>query len=228
MKKFADQSRRELNFEVGDLVYVRLRPRRQSSVSGTHSAKLMKHFFGPFKVTQKIGTVAYELELPSSARIHNVFHVSLLKPHKGPVTSAPRSLPPVIEDNHPILEPGAILNWKMDTSSNPPQVHVLIHWQGLPLEEATWEPWNQLQQQFHLEDEVFLEPGGDVKDSRSFPLVDTHSPTKAHTELPHAPTVMAAPERSSKRSRQQPQHLKDYVVTCPSSRRKGNSVRRDY
>nr|KYP44695.1 hypothetical protein KK1_033809 [Cajanus cajan] len=76
-------------------------------------------------------------------------------------------------------------------------------------EEATWEPWNQLQQQFHLKDEVFLEPGGDVRDSRSFPLVDTHSPTKAHTELPHAPTVMAAPEGSSKRSRQQPQHLKD-------------------
>nr|KYP61599.1 Retrotransposable element Tf2 [Cajanus cajan]KYP61600.1 Retrotransposable element Tf2 [Cajanus cajan] len=226
MKKWADQSRKDVHFEVGDWVYVRLRPRRQSSVSGTHSIKLMKRFFGPFKILQRIGEVAYEVELPPTARIHNVFHVSLLRPHKGPLPTSPLSLPHTIEENQPVLEPAVLLDWKWDNSSTPPQILVLVHWLGMPLEDATWEIWSILQQQFHLEDKVLFEPGGDVRNTGPITLIEPSSPIAAHNIPPSLiPTDTSPREKSPKRNRQQPHHLKDYIVTCPSSRKKGNSVR---
>src|SRR4051812_4419156 len=47
------------------------------------SQKLSKRYFGPFKVLRRIGSVAYELELPPSSRIHPVFPVSQLRAYHG-------------------------------------------------------------------------------------------------------------------------------------------------
>ncbi|KAL2319346.1 hypothetical protein Fmac_028315 [Flemingia macrophylla] len=145
MKRWANLHRRDLHFAIGDWVYVRLRPHRQSFITGHSLGKLQKRFFGPFKATEKIGEVAYRLDLPPTARIHNVFHVSLLRPHLGPHPSPqPLSLPPEIEDNQPVLTPTALLDWKMSTDTSDPQQLVLVQWKGLPLEEASWEPWSQI------------------------------------------------------------------------------------
>ena len=83
MKKVADGHRRDLQFHVGDLVLVKLQPYRQICVANRVSNKLGPWYFGPFQVRTRVGKVAYQLELPSSARIHNVFHISLLKPYNG-------------------------------------------------------------------------------------------------------------------------------------------------
>jgi hypothetical protein len=42
--------------------------------------KFMPRYIGPFKVTKEVNRVAFELELPDTMKVHNVFHVSLLKP----------------------------------------------------------------------------------------------------------------------------------------------------
>jgi hypothetical protein len=79
MKKCADLKRSERRFGVGDWVYLKLQPYRQVTIQGKgQHHKLKPKYYGPFEVLAKVGTVAYELNLPSGSFIHPVFHVSQL------------------------------------------------------------------------------------------------------------------------------------------------------
>jgi hypothetical protein len=78
-KSYVDYRRRELSFEVGDSMYLKVSPMR-----GLHRfkvrGKLSPRFIGPFKILEKRGEVAYQLELsPQLSDVHDVFHVSQLK-----------------------------------------------------------------------------------------------------------------------------------------------------
>jgi hypothetical protein len=74
MKKYADLKRSERSFHEGDWVYLKLQPYRQVSVKGNLGMhKLQSKFYGPFEVLEKIGKVAYKLNLPPSSLIHPVF-----------------------------------------------------------------------------------------------------------------------------------------------------------
>jgi hypothetical protein len=80
MKVQADKKRTELEFQVGDKVLLKFQPYVQSSVATRPYAKLAYIYYGPYEVLQKIGVVAYKLQLPPESRIHPVFHISQLKP----------------------------------------------------------------------------------------------------------------------------------------------------
>lgn len=67
MKEIADRQRRDVSYKEGDQVLVKLRPRRQTSISGGAHSKLAKRFYGPFSVIKKIGKVAYQLQLPTGS-----------------------------------------------------------------------------------------------------------------------------------------------------------------
>ena len=79
MKYFAYQKRMKTTLEVGDLVYLKLQTSRQASLALRKNLKLSSKYFGPYKVLAKIGIVAYKRQLSPSAKIHPIFHVSLLK-----------------------------------------------------------------------------------------------------------------------------------------------------
>lgn len=59
MKNNADKKRCEMTFQVGAMVYLRLRPFCQITLSKSFCQKLATKFYGPFKVLEKIGQVAY-------------------------------------------------------------------------------------------------------------------------------------------------------------------------
>jgi hypothetical protein len=64
-------------------VFLRLQPYRQSSLKKSGAEKLKPQFYGPYRVTRRVGEVAYELEFLEGSKIHNLFHVSCLKKALG-------------------------------------------------------------------------------------------------------------------------------------------------
>jgi hypothetical protein len=113
---YADRHRVEHNFEVGDLVFLRLHPYRQSSLKKSGVEKLKPHFYGPYRVIRRVGEVAYELELPEGSRIHNTFHVSFLKKALGQQVTASTDLPPLDEEGKLVLAPERIVDvreWRL-------------------------------------------------------------------------------------------------------------------
>ncbi|MCI11122.1 Ty3/gypsy retrotransposon protein, partial [Trifolium medium] len=159
MQKYANTRRRPHPFKVGDFVFVKLRPYRQTSVAGNRVHKLSKRFYGPFKLLEQIGQVAFKVELPNGSKIHPVFHVSKLKLCHGNTTPS-LALPPHSIENQPVIQPLTILNWKTNADGT---TSVLVQWEGLFPEDATWESLTELKAlypQLHLEDKVFLEAAG--------------------------------------------------------------------
>jgi hypothetical protein len=78
-KSYADKRRRDLSFDVGDFVYPKVSPMRGTcrfKVKG----KLAPRYVGPFKIVDRRGEVAYQLELPLQlSDVHDVFHILQLK-----------------------------------------------------------------------------------------------------------------------------------------------------
>jgi ribosomal protein L21E len=77
-KSYANKHRHQLEFNVGDLVYLKVSPMK-GVVRFGKKGKLSPRFVGPFEVKEVVGPVAYKVELLSAlSEIHNVFHVSTL------------------------------------------------------------------------------------------------------------------------------------------------------
>ena len=75
-KSCADSNRRPLEFQGGEHVYLKISPTKGVIRFGARG-KLSPRFIGPFEILERMGEVAYRLELPPSLEgVHNVFHVS--------------------------------------------------------------------------------------------------------------------------------------------------------
>ncbi|KAK6123664.1 hypothetical protein DH2020_042592 [Rehmannia glutinosa] len=93
-KSYADVRRRPLEFSVGDFVFIKVSPMKGIMRFGK-KGKLSPMYVRPYMIVERIGKVAYKLELPQEmASIHNVFHVSMLKKY-------------VVDSSH-VLTPQAI------------------------------------------------------------------------------------------------------------------------
>ncbi|PKI78958.1 hypothetical protein CRG98_000599 [Punica granatum] len=132
MKKWADKKRRHVKYSVGDLVLVKLHNilRHKDMHKG-----LTRRYEGPFQVLQRVGNVAYKVELPKKLKLHPVFHVSMLKPFqedKEDPSRAESSRAPIgakaaydQDVYHVLLDPGnlsaldlRVVKWKVATPSH--------------------------------------------------------------------------------------------------------------
>jgi len=78
-KSCADNWRRPLEFQIGDMVFLKVAPWKHVIRFGMKD-KLVPRYIGPYKIIERIGTVAYQIILPPHLdRIHNVFYVSMLR-----------------------------------------------------------------------------------------------------------------------------------------------------
>ena len=77
-KSHADLKRTPKEFQVDEHVFVKVKPRKRSFKLGRY-AKLAPRYSGPFEILARVGPVAYQLAFPLNLRIHNVFHISILK-----------------------------------------------------------------------------------------------------------------------------------------------------
>jgi hypothetical protein len=129
----------ECTFEVGDLVYLRIQLYRKASIKRSGAEKLQPHFFGAYRFNKRVGAMAYELDLPQGNKIHNVFHVSCLKrairKHITPI----EELPHLDEEGQLVLILEEKLEvWEKNLRKRSIREY-LVKWKNLPMEDATWE-----------------------------------------------------------------------------------------
>jgi hypothetical protein len=148
-KSYADNRRRELIFEVGDFVYLKVSPMRgmkRFMVKG----KLSPRYIDPFKIVERKGEVAYQLELLNNlSDLHDVFHVSQLKKCLR-----------VLEEQLPMEE----LNVNEDLTYSEYPIRILetsrritrskvinmckVQWSHHSEDEATWKREDELRAEF--------------------------------------------------------------------------------
>ena len=145
MKQLADRHKSERQFQIGDMVFLKLQPYRQTSVERREVPKFVAKYYGLFRIKDKIGRVAYQLELPSNAQIHDIFHVSLLKKAYGNWQFTPL---PSITYPQEVIEPLVILERRMVKRGNQAAAQLLIHWKNQSPAEATWEFASELRRRF--------------------------------------------------------------------------------
>lgn len=109
MKVMADKHRSDMEFQLGDKVLLKLQRYTQSSMANRPFLKLSYKYFGPYVITERIGHVAYRLKLPDDSKIHDVFHVSQLKPFVGDFTLVFSELPVTVDIEATAAVPECIL-----------------------------------------------------------------------------------------------------------------------
>jgi hypothetical protein len=148
MKTYADKNRTERHFAVGEQVLLKLQPYAQQSVVNRPYPKLSYKYFGPYKILERIGAVAYKLELPDTAKVHPVFHVSQLKPFTANYTPVYSTLPSVPDLVATTPVPVSILQRRLVKKGNTATPQVLIRWAHVPDDCATWEDYYVLKNRY--------------------------------------------------------------------------------
>jgi hypothetical protein len=120
-------------------VLLKLKPYTQSLVVERPYLKLTFKYFGPYSVLDRIGQVAYKLELPDHSQIHPVFHVSQLKPFTPDYQSVFSELPVVPLLDIATLEPERIIDRRLTKKGNSAATQILVKWSSLSESMMMWE-----------------------------------------------------------------------------------------
>ena len=144
MAKYANRKRIPHNFKIGDQVW--LSTKNLKLEAGSTTRKLHPKYCGPFRILKQITPVSYKLDTSEpmrAKRIHDTFHVSLLRPFTEDRFKRTEEPGPSIlfEDGHKEWEVEAILSEKVIRNKK----HYLVKWKNYPNHENTWEPEENLE-----------------------------------------------------------------------------------
>lgn len=140
-KKYADIRRKDLEFKIGDKVFLRVSPHKGLIRHGC-KGKLSPRYVGPFDITARVGKVAYRLALPAQfGKMHDVFHVSLLRKYHPDSSHVLQLEELELAENLTYEEqPVKILDRKEKQLRNKTISLVKVLWRNQSTESATWEP----------------------------------------------------------------------------------------
>ncbi|GKE16523.1 putative retrotransposon gag domain, nucleotide-binding alpha-beta plait domain protein [Tanacetum coccineum] len=142
MKKWADERRRHVEFEIGYQVMVKLLPQQFKSLRKVHKG-LIRRYEGPFSAIGRVGKVSYRVQLPPKLKIHPVFHVSFLKPYHGdeedPERGVSKREPTAVVTSYDREVEEILLDRTIRRRGVPSYKKYLIKWRDLLDSEASWE-----------------------------------------------------------------------------------------
>ena len=125
-----------MNFEEGEQVWLEGRNLK------THHpiAKLAPRRYGPFLINKKLSPVTYHLKLPTTMKIHPVFHVDLLTRYREMEAHRPNyeKPPPKVIEGEPEWEVEKIINSRLHGHYK--KLQFLVRWKGFPPSEDSWVP----------------------------------------------------------------------------------------
>lgn len=147
-KKYADKKRRDVEFNEGDQVLVKILPENLRYLRGK-DRRLLRKYEGPVTIVKKINRVAYKVDPPAWMKMHPVFHVSMLKPYRSDSEDAARneptrpcvSLKPIKKR---VAEALLADRTTRDNHKRCTRQEYLVKWMGLGDEENTWERMEDL------------------------------------------------------------------------------------
>ncbi|GJX55946.1 putative reverse transcriptase domain-containing protein [Tanacetum coccineum] len=151
-KSYADLKRKPMEFQVGDRVMLKVSPWKGVVRFGKRG-KLNPRYVGPFKVLEKVGSVAYKLELPQElSRVHNTFHVSNLKKcYSDEPLAVPLEGLHVDDKLRFVEEPVEIMDREVKRLKQSRIPIVKVRWNSRRGPEFTWEREDQFQKKYpHL------------------------------------------------------------------------------
>ncbi|WMV36990.1 hypothetical protein MTR67_030375 [Solanum verrucosum] len=168
-KSYIDVTRRELEFEVDDWVYLKVSPMKGVMRFGK-KGKLSPQYIGPYRISKRIGNVAYELELPQElAVVHPIFHISMLKK----CMEDPSLIIPIkdigIKDLLSYEEISVqILDRQVRKLRTNEVASIKVLWRNQYVQEATWEADKDMKKRY-----PHLFESGDVPDQGTNSLLST-------------------------------------------------------
>jgi len=144
-KEYADKKKKDVQFAVGDLVWVHLKKDRLPKGKYT---KLMQKKVGPCQILLKHGQNAYELQLPPDLGLSPIFNVCDLTPYKANSDADQDILQDTVAEDIPQHDPPQ-LQQVLDTrvvkqTRNKKYLEYLVSWKGQPNSEVVWMTAEQI------------------------------------------------------------------------------------
>ena len=139
-KSYANIRRRKLEFEVGDMVFLKVASWREV-IRFQKRGKLNPRYIGPFRILERVGPVAYRLKLPQYLeRIHNVFHIFMLRKYIFDPSHVIKASPVKLKENLSFeVQPVKIIDQRLKELRNKVIPMVKVLWKSDIVEEMTWE-----------------------------------------------------------------------------------------